>query len=48
MTQGFNEDAKLLIIFDTPGTPHKGIVHHQETDTKISHDIHNRYRSGVG
>ena len=29
MTPGFNEDAKSLITFNTPATPHKGIVYHQ-------------------
>ena len=35
-TQGFNNDAQSLMIFNTPDTPHKRIVHNQETDMKIS------------
>ena len=48
MTQVFNEDVKSLMTFNTPATPHKGIVRNQETDTKISYDLQNKYRSGVG
>ena len=48
MTQGFNEDVKSLMDFNTPATPPKGIVHNLEIDTKISYDLHKRYRSGVG
>ena len=33
--QGFNEDMKSIIAFNTPATPHEGIVRNQETDTKI-------------
>ena len=47
-TQVFNEDAKSLMIFNTPDTPHKRIVHNQETDMKISCDIHKRHMSGLG
>ena len=36
MNQGFNEDMKLLMTFNTTSTPHKGIIRNQETDTKIS------------
>ena len=39
MTQGFNKDMISLITFDTPATPHKGIVCNQETDEKISYDL---------
>ena len=48
MTQGFNEDVKSLMTFNTPDTLHKGIVRNQETDTNISYDIHKRDRSGIG
>ena len=48
MTQGFNEDMKSLITFNTPDTPHQGIVFNQETDTKISYGPQKRYRSGLG
>ena len=48
MTQGFKEDVKSLMNFNTPATPHKGVVRHQEKDTKISDDLQKRYRSGVG
>ena len=36
MNQGFNEDVKSLMTFNTPATPHKGIVCNKETDTKAS------------
>ena len=36
------------MTFNTPATPHKGIVSNQEIDTKISYDLQIRYRSGVG
>ena len=36
MIQLFKEDIKSLMTFNTPATPHKGIVNNQETDTKIS------------
>ena len=36
------------MTFNTPDTPHKGIVHNKETDTKISYGLQKRYRSGVG
>ena len=29
MTQGFNKDMKSLMTFNTPDTPHKGIVLNQ-------------------
>ena len=29
ITQGYNEDEKSLINFNTPATPHKGIVCNQ-------------------
>ena len=45
--QGFDEDVKLLMTFNTPATTHKGIVRNQETDTKISYDLQKRYSSGV-
>ena len=35
MTQVFNNDVKLLMTFNTPDTPHKGILLKQETGTKI-------------
>ena len=47
MNPGCNKDVKLLMTFNTPDTPHKGIVRNQETDTKISYDLQNRYRSGI-
>ena len=34
MNQGFNGDVKLLMTFNTPDTPHQGIVSNQEIDTK--------------
>ena len=33
MTQGFNEDLKSIINFNTPATPHKDIVQNQQTVT---------------
>ena len=36
ITQVFNEDAKPIMTFNTPATPHMGIVCNKETDTKIS------------
>ena len=48
MTQGFNKDMKSLMTFNTPATLHKGIVNNQDTDTKISYDIHKRHSSGIG
>ena len=35
MTQGFNEDIKYLMNFNTPSTPYKGIACNQETDKNI-------------
>ena len=37
--QGFKEERKSLMTFNTPATPHDGIVHNQETDTKTSYDL---------
>ena len=34
MTQGFNEYVKSVMTFNTLVTPHKGVLHDQETDTK--------------
>ena len=48
MNQGFNKGFKLLMTFNTPATPHKRILCNQEIETKISHDLHKIYRSGVG
>ena len=48
MTQGFNEDVKSLMTFNTPATLHKGIVSNRETATNISNDLQKRYTSGVG
>ena len=39
---------KSLMTLNNPDKPHKGIIHNQETDTKISYDIQKRYRSAVG
>ena len=36
MTRGFNKDMKSLITFNTPATPHKGVVNIQETDKKYN------------
>ena len=36
IVQGFNEDVKSLMTFNTPDTPHKGILRDQETDTNTS------------
>ena len=47
-TQGFNKDVKALMTFNNPDTIHKGIVRNQESGTKISYNIHKRYRSGEG
>ena len=33
MTQVFNGDLKSLMTFNTPYTPHKGIVSNKKTDT---------------
>ena len=46
--QVFNKDMKSLLAFNTPYQRHKGIVHNQETDEKISCNIQKRYMSGVG
>ena len=48
MAQGFNGDVKSLMTFNKPATGHEGIVHIQETDTKITYDLHKRHRSGTG
>ena len=34
MTQGFNKHVKSLMNFNTPATPHKGILRKQEKVTK--------------
>ena len=36
--QGFKEDVKSLMNFNTPAIPHKGIVRNKETYTKLSDD----------
>ena len=48
MTQGFNEDRKSLMTFNTPSKPHKGIVCSQESDKTKSYNLQKRYRIGVG
>ena len=47
MTQGFNKDVKSLMTFNTPDTPHQGIVCNQEKYTNISDNLQKIYRSGV-
>ena len=47
MTQGFNKDVKLIMTFNTPDTPHQGIVCNQEKYTNISENLQKIYRSGV-
>ena len=39
MYQEFNDGMKLFINFDTLDTSHKGILHNQETDTKIPNNL---------
>ena len=39
MTQGFNKDVKLIMTFNTPDTPHQGIVCNQEKYTNISDNL---------
>ena len=39
MTEGFNDDMKLLTIFNTPDTLHKGIVSNQEKFTQVLKNI---------
>ena len=36
MIQVFDKDVKSLMTFNTPATPHKGILLNKETNTKIS------------
>ena len=36
ITQGFRKYVKSLMNFNTPATPHKGILRNQETGIKIS------------
>ena len=36
------------MTFDTQDTTHKGIVHNQESNTKILYGLQKIYRSGVG
>ena len=36
------------MTFNTPATPHKGIILNLEIDPKIAYDIHNKYSSGIG
>ena len=47
MTQVIEEDVKSLMIFNTPATPHKGIVCNQEKYTKTLNDLQKGYRIGV-
>ena len=47
MTQGFNKDVKSLMTFNTPDTPHQGIVWNQEKYTNISDNLQKIYRSGL-
>ena len=35
------------MIFNTPATTSKGILHNQEIDTTIAYSLHQRYRSGI-
>ena len=46
-TQGFNKDVKSLMTFNTPDTPHQGIVCNQEKYTNISDNLQKIYRSSV-
>ena len=39
ITQRFNEDVKSHMTYNAPDTPHKGILHNQETDKNIIHSI---------
>ena len=48
MNQGVNKDMKSLMTFNKPTAQHKGVVSYPVTDTKISNNIQNRYRNGVG
>ena len=36
------------MTFNTPDTPHKGIVHNKEIETQIPYDLQKIYRSGIG
>ena len=36
------------MTFNTPATPHKGIVLKQEIDTNITYNIQKKYSSGIG
>ena len=47
MTQEPNKDMKSIMTFNTLTAPYKGIVSHQETNTKASYGLQNRYRSVV-
>ena len=44
--QGFNDNVKSLINFNTPATPHKGIIINQEKCTNIK-NIYIRYTGAV-
>ena len=46
MTQGFNEDVKSLMTFNTLDTLYKVIVRNQETDTKY-HTIYRINKVGA-
>ena len=48
MTKKFNEDMKSLMILNALNTLHKWILIHQETYTKMPHNLRKRYRSAVG
>ena len=46
-TQGFKEDMKSIMNFNTSATQQKGISYKQETDTKLSYNIHKICSSGI-
>ena len=48
MNQGFNKDMKSLMTFNTPATPHKGILLNKETNTKYRTIYRRDTGSGVG
>ena len=47
MTELLNDYIQSLMTFNTPDTPHKGVLFNQEIDTKIFKDIQKIYSNGI-
>ena len=48
ITQGFKEDIKLLMTFNTPTALYERIFHKQKNIIYLSNNLQKRYQSGIG